>query len=336
MKSFIAFYRQTLYDDSTMILFLYGEDTFRSRRYLEQSIKKFKSERDPSGYNVLSLNGKKIESSRLFTEAASAPFLATKRLVIIEDILSSGDKDLLAELLEKIKVGKIFENNVVIFFQSESIGKTKEAKALYAALQKEKFAQEFSPLSFPKLVAWIKKEAEERKIQLSPEAVAYLAENGGDLWLLNGVLDQVRAFSNGAPVGPEEIKPFLNEKLDDNIFSMVEALVTGRRELGIKLLYEQRRLGQEDIQIFNLLLWQFRTLLSIADLVEREPGMPDAVVASKTGLRPFVVKKNGSVIRRYSIGKLRSLYKELEHIDVKTKTGQADPALLLDVFAGKL
>lgn len=320
-----------------MILFLYGEDTFRSRRYLAQSIDKFKRERDPAGYNVVTLDAKKTEPGRLFTEISSAPFLATKRLIVVENILSVDDKELLGTFLEKVTKGQFPESNVLIFLQTETIGKTKEAKALYEALKKEKFAQEFTSFIPAKLEAWIQKEFADRGATVKPEAATYLsAQSGGDLWLLNGIIAQVVAYANGEPVTLANVKLFLDEKLDDNIFSMIEALVSGRHEHGIKLLYEQRKLGREDFQIFSLLLWQFRALLSIADLVEREPGLPDAAVASKTGLHPFVVKKNSAVVRRYSTGKLRSLYQELERIDIKTKTGQADQALLIDVFVGKM
>ena len=78
-----------------MIIYIYGEDTFRSRNYLKQQVERFKKERDPQGMNVVVLDGQKVESRRLWNEITAAPFLAEKRLVIVQNILSSKDVGLL-------------------------------------------------------------------------------------------------------------------------------------------------------------------------------------------------------------------------------------------------
>lgn len=320
-----------------MILFLYGEDTFRSRRYVDQSIEKFKRERDPQGYNVIKLDAEKIEPSRIFAEIASAPFLAAKRMIVVDNILSVSDKEFLAALQEKLQASRIPESNVVIFIQTETPSKTKEAKALFEVLKKEPFAQEFAAPTPDKLQAWIKKELADRQIAIAPDAAAYLAQHsGGDVWFLNGVLAQVAAYAAGRTIVLADAKLFMGEKLDGTVFTMIEAFVAGRREFGIRLLYELRQQGQDDFQIFNLLVWQFRSLLSIADLVEREPGVPADVIAGRTGLHPFVVKKSLGVVQRYNVATLRKLYEELHAIDFKTKTGLADQALLIDAFVGKI
>ena len=81
-----------------MIIYIYGEDTFRSRNYLTQQIERFKKERDPQNLNVVFLDGQKVESSRLWNEIMAMPFLAEKRLVVIHNILSSKDAVLLESL----------------------------------------------------------------------------------------------------------------------------------------------------------------------------------------------------------------------------------------------
>ena len=48
-----------------MIIYIWGEDTFRSRQYLKKTIEQFKKQRDPQGYNVVILDTKKEESGRV-------------------------------------------------------------------------------------------------------------------------------------------------------------------------------------------------------------------------------------------------------------------------------
>ncbi len=317
-----------------MILFLFGPDTFRSRRYLAESIEKFKRERDPQGYNVAAVDGKTSPLGQLTAEIFAAPFLAEKRLIIIENLLSSSDKESLAAMKGLIADKKIPENNVVIFWQGEALSKVKEAKELEALLAKEKYAREFTPLSGVKLAGWIESEVATRGGAIAPDAVNYLVVNaGGDTWLLNSLVNQLVAFTAGArPIAIADAELFLSEKVDDNIFNMTDAIVSGNHKTSFRLLTEQRRLGEEDGRLFGLIIWQFKILLQIADLLEREGATTSDVVAKKLGIHPYAAKKNFALARRYSLAKLEAVYDRLLAIDIKIKTSRADQGLLIDLF----
>ena len=60
-----------------MVIYIYGEDTFRSRNYLKQQVERFKKERDPQGMNVVVLDGQK-DGERIWGEILATPFLAEK------------------------------------------------------------------------------------------------------------------------------------------------------------------------------------------------------------------------------------------------------------------
>jgi DNA polymerase-3 subunit delta len=127
----------------------------------------------------------------------------------------------------------------------------------------------------------------------------------------------------------------LNEKVDDNIFNMVDAIVSGNRKQAFKLLEEQRRLGQDSYKLFGLITWQFRILLGMRDLFDREDNLSSDQMAKKLGIHPFVAKKNLYLVKRFSLNKLKDLHRQLLDIDFKTKTGQGDQDLLVDLFVGK-
>lgn len=317
-----------------MILFLFGLDTFRSRQYLAQSIEKFKRERDPQGYNVATVDGKTSPFGKITAEILASPFLAEKRMVIVENLLASSSKELLAAMLAFIADKKIPENNVVIFWQGESLSKVKEAKELEAVLIKEKYAREFVPLTGAKLAEWTANEVKARGGSIAAEALNYLVVNvGSDLWLLHSLVNQLTAYTVAAHhIALADVELFLSEKVDDNIFNMVDAIVSGNHKTAFRLLAEQRRLGEEDGRLFGLILWQFKILLQIADLSEREGSITSDIVAKKLGVHPYVAKKNFALAKRYSLAKLESIYDRLLAIDVKTKTGQADQGLLIDLF----
>ena len=98
-----------------MIIYIYGADTFRSRQYLKKTIEQFKKQRDPQGYNVVILDAKIEEMGKILSEMTAAPFLAEKRMIVLENTLSSADEDMLSELAEWVKNKKIPENISPLF-----------------------------------------------------------------------------------------------------------------------------------------------------------------------------------------------------------------------------
>lgn len=318
-----------------MIIFIYGPDTFRSRQYLGQSIEQFKKTRDPQGYNVVRLDGTKDEPGKILTELKSAPFLAEKRMVVIENILARKDDETLETMAQWIKDKKIPESTVAIFWQGEAVGKSKAVKALQTLLAKEKYAREFTPLSGAGLADWLRKEVAARGGSATPEAVQFLTANAPDLWALNSLVDQLVAYAKGAAVTPAMAQLFMEVKLDDNVFSLVDAIVNSNRKKSLQLLEHQRALGEEDGKIFGLVVWQFRILLELGDLLERDSALTSDTLAKRTGLNPFVVRKNIAVARSTSLARLQEIYQQLLTLDRQTKTGVAPQNLLVDLFVAR-
>jgi len=320
-----------------MIIYIHGEDTYRSSNYLKQTVDRFKKERDPQGLNVAILDGQKDQAGRFWDEITASPFLAERRMVILKNILSNKDMDILDALIEGIKTKKIPENNIAVFFQGEPMGKSKAVQELHKLLAKEKWAMEFENLSGAKLTAWVKEEVEKRGGKISQLATSFLCQNvGKDVWYLDSLMDQLVAFADKKEIGLSDAQLFLEEKVDDSIFNMVDAIIAGNRRTAFKLLQEQRRMGGEEMYLFSMILRQFRILVEMRDLFNRGENIPSDQIAKELELHPFVVKKSLPLMKRYSLDKLKEIYKELLDIDVKTKTGQGDQSLLVDLFVGKV
>ena len=321
-----------------MIIYIYGEDTFRSRQYLKEQVEKFKIARDPQGYNVVFLDAAKDEAGRLLSEIVSAPFLAEKRLIVIENILQAND-EILEEIKTRVANKKIPESNVVIFWQGEkSVTKGKAKKNVLAdeleqVLLKEKYIQEFAKLSEDKLLVWAMQELKKMNAKISRPAAIFLVRNaGGDMWALSGLLNQLALYAGDKEIGLSDVQLFVEEKADDNVFNLVEAIVSGNRKQAFKLLADQENLGEDKFKIFGLVVWQFRLLLQLRSLFEVEDGLTSDKAASQLKIHPFVAKKNWAVVKKYSLAKLKEIYDQLLDIDIKTKTGQGDQSMLIDLF----
>ncbi len=325
----------TYYNADTMILFLHGKDTFRSRQQLKRIKEKFKSDRDPQGINVSTIVANSHEPSEILTEILSAPFLSEKRMVVIEKLLTSKHKELMKTVLDRINEDSIPQDTILVFWEGGELPKTKNGKALLERLKKEKFAQLFEELKGIKLGAWITQEIKERGGEISPEAVQYLATHIADTWQMSSIIDQLIAYSGEEQVTKKEAQVFAPEKVDDNIFNLVDAIVAGQTKKVFAMLQEQYRLGKDAGYILAMLIRQFRILLELRDLFDRDELGNSGAVAKELGLHPFVVKKTLPMVKRLSYEELRKAYEQLLEIDTKTKTGQADQSLLIDVFVGR-
>lgn len=320
-----------------MLIFLYGADSFRSREYLKKSIEQFKKQRDPQGLNVIKLEVDKIDGGEVLREIKSTPFLAEKRLIVIENLLSKGKDDLLKEVLKMIKEEKMPKDNVLIIWEDVLTFKSKIAKELFALLAKEKFTQEFAELTPLQLSSWIKKEIEEKKGKINQLAVKYLADNiKGNIYRLSHLLEQLANYKQGDEIGVSDVAEFLDAKADDNIFNLVEAIVGREKKQVFKMIREQYKKGEDPQFIFAMLLRQFRILVQIRDLFEREDNLTSDLIAKKIGIHPFVVKKSMPLAKRYTLEDLKKIYQLLLDFDVKTKTGQIDQSVLLDILVGRL
>src|SRR3989344_5694809 len=142
------------------------------------------------------------------------------------------------------------------------------------------------------------------------------------MWVLNSLLDQLIAYKNGQEIDLKAVGEFLDEKVDDNVFNMVNAIVTGNKK--------------HDLKLFGLIIWQFRALLSLRDLFENDDRLTSDLAAQKTGLNPFVVKKSWPLVKNFTSHQLKTLYQGIIETDLKAKTGQADLSLMLDLFVGRV
>lgn len=319
-----------------MLIYIHGEDTFRSRQFLRKTIEEFKAKRDPQGFNTLIFDVGKTAPEQVLGELLALPFLAERRMIVLQNILSLNDEDFLARMIEMISENKIPDANVAVFWQGEPIGKMKEAKNLAALLAKEKFSYDFPNMSPAEINNWIGAEVKARGGKIDRVAVAWLAQNAADVWLLSSLLDQLVAYKNGEEIKTDDVKMFLEEKIPDNIFAAAEAIATGDKKNAFKLLNEQRRLGAEEGYLFSMIVRQFRILLQMRDLWEREDGLTSEGLAGRLGLHPFVAKKSLPLVRRHGLERLKEIYDQLLEMDIKTKTGFGDQGTLIDWFVGRI
>lgn len=323
---------------TSMFIFLYGKDTFRSRESLRKMILKFKTDRDPSGYNVARFDALSLKPGVILTELHGSPFLAEKRMVIIEYTLESKHTELhekLATLLDNDAA--IPATTICVLYERVDSYKTKVQKELLKKLASSKYAQHFDILEGGDLRRWIGEHAKERNLTIENSAVEFIVlHSKGDTWFIHSLIEQLAGYCIDKVCTADIVRLFLNETADDNIFNLIDAIVAKKPEKVYAMIREQYEQGQDAHYIFAMIVRQFRIMLELKDALHLAPTTPPEVLAKNIGLHPFVVKKTIPLLRSYTLEQLKAIYQELLSMDIKTKTGKGNLPIMIDMLVGKI
>jgi DNA polymerase III subunit delta len=330
--------------NENMIIFLYGEDTFRSRQKLKELKDKFIKEVDPSGSNIFVLAGEKATINDVNEAVRAQSLFSRKRLVVIENIFANKGEKTVEKIYEffKKEFGKKekADDNIVVFWD-ETTGE-KVTNKLFKYLSEQKFAQNFKKLSNTETANWLKKEIAARGAKARPAAVVLLASMfSGDLWQLNQEIDKIINYKKSqllteseAIISEEDVALLCHGNVDENIFALTDAIGAKKKALAISLLEKEMEAGVAETYLLTMVIRQFRILLQVKDADTN--GMSPRKMASQLKLHPFVVQKCLAQINSFTLPQLKNIFSGLVEIDKKIKTGQADFKTALSLLLVKI
>lgn len=332
-----------------MIIFLYGEDNFRSRLKLNELKNKYLKEVDRLGSGLKIIAGAKASFAEIASAISPASLLSKKRLIIIEDVFASQDQSLLEKIhdyLKKIKPG----GNIIIFWESNLKMKrvknnflpffidptgqdkplNKKSANFFEFLIKQPYKYNFDLLSHAQAAGWVKKEIAGRGGKISAQAAELLVGlTGNDGWQINHEIDKLLSFKQAGQLTESlleieisDVKNLVQGNFSDNIFSLTDAISAKNRPLAVKLLDEQLGAGLEGGYLLNMFIRQFRILLQLRQALDA--GLSQRQIASQIKLHPFVLQKGLEQARNFNLSSLKNIFSRLAEIDYLAKSGQRD------------
>ncbi len=323
-----------------MILFLYGEDTYRSHKKIKGIKKKYLNS-DQAGTNICILYANEVDFDKIAKAVETMPFLANKRLVIIKDLLNSNKQKLQEEVAEYLH--SIPETTVLIFWEK---GGVKKKGKLFKELRKISRAQEFELLVGIKLNNWIEQEVKKLGGKIEKEAVARLASYvGSDLWQMANEISKLVSYkvqgtndkgqrSSNSIICVSDVELLVKAKLNTNIFEMVDALGEKDTKKTTELVDDLLTSGETEGYLLSMITYQFRNLLIVKDLTEKK--LNKFQIAKQTNIHPYVVSKTIPQSKNFTEGELEEIYSKLLYADKAIKTGKLQPRLALDLLVAEL
>jgi DNA polymerase-3 subunit delta len=305
-----------------MILTLFGADTYRSKRKLEEIRARFLSEIDVSGLNLNEFEASEAEESEIKSAIFSAPFLSKKRLVIVKNIFSAAKKSAARQgLMEMMKDAP--EETILVVYETadrEKLSKTKQ----FATLSNPKFYPEFTPLSGKTLERWIVEEATRRGFSFADDGFrAYATHCGTDLWKIANELDALDAYakSYGAAIGATAVGLLADVRVEAGLFDFLDAVGAKNPKSATAILESLLDQGESEVLLITRLQQHFRNLLLCHEFLEY--GMTSKEqISRELGVHPFATTKLMSQARRFDGRELRRAYEWLIDADEQQKTGR--------------
>jgi len=333
-----------------MFYVLHGEDEFSCSEVLAEMKTKMG---DPAmaDLNTTVLDGTKVTLAELMHACDAVPFLADRRLVIVEGLLtrlesggkgkpdggkehSTWKKEYLEELTAYLK--RLPETTRLVFVEGKSIHPNHPVLKMTLADKERGYARELRLPTSGKLRQWITDQVERKGGEIEAFAAEELAAFvGSDLRLLDQELDKLISYVDRArPITKADVHLLVSYVQQANVFEMVDAL--GRRdgEQAIKLLHRLLEDGEHPLSLLGMIVRQFRIMMQVKDLAQR--GIPPSKIGAQLGLHPFVAEKGLRQSQNFSMEQLETIYRKLLETDLAIKTGQMDQVLALDLLIAGL
>jgi DNA polymerase-3 subunit delta len=261
------------------------------------------------GFNFDVIEAKGASAQRILAVAQTLPMMAQRRMVLVRDLaaMQAAELNKLVDYLESPN-----PSTVLVGVASKIDKRVK----FFAAAAKRKLVHE---LALPRdLTAWLKAEARERKIPITAEACARLADViGKDLARLALALEQLALYASERTIEAEDVDDLIADTRERSVFELTDAI--GQGDLAAALaavaaLCEQR---QSAIGVV-VMIARFMRQLAMCHVAQAQ-RVPRDQLAQLVGAPPFAVQKLMGQARRYDQPGLARAAIELARADQSLK-----------------
>ncbi|MBI2113323.1 MAG: DNA polymerase III subunit delta [Candidatus Wildermuthbacteria bacterium] len=307
-----------------MLIFLYGQDTFRSRAKVKELVAQYQKV-NTRAHNMRVFDCKEAKAGQIEAELKSSSLFAEKKFFLLKDPFANQALSSFF-VAEKKRLQKT--DDVLLFWQQDQFAKSSD---LYAFLKKYATCQECAPLPYASLKRWAQGEFTKRKTAIQSQALELLLQStGNDLWLLSNEISKLCLYAEGNAVSKADVQALVWGTVQSDIFLTIDAVASAQKKQALGLLSKHIAQGEAPVYLLSMIAYQFRTLLEIKDCAERKVSL------SSLALHPFVVKKGHAQAMRFSLEQLKHIYRKIAQTDREMKTGAIAPEIGVSLLVSQL
>lgn len=322
-----------------MIYSLSGDDDFTIRETLA-GMKESVGTPDVLDVNIVTL-GADVSLDEFTANASTVPFLADKRLVLVEGLLgrfergggrrsgsaANGKKGLAEWERLPVVLASVPESTDVVFVD----GRLSASNPLLKLIQERVTARTFNPPGPRELRMWIADRARSEGAQIEERAVQMLAETiGSDLPVIASELRKLALVASGRAIAAEDVDRMVSYAQESNIFASVDAIVEGRVSEALGLVHGLLEGGSPTGYLITMIARQVRLLILAKEIGARRLSTGEA--SQRLRLSGYPLRKTLYQADRFSMERLVEIHRMLLEADLAMKSTGADDELILDTL----
>ncbi len=284
-------------------------------------------------FNLIEIDGKKIDYDLLADACSSYPAMAEKKLVTVTDLesalLKGNNEKKFHAALADIAPG------VTVLFWEHAREKGK-SNALETAVKKA--GGEIVRADRPKpeaLIPWVRKQVQKENAAISDRNCSYLIEiTGGSMLRLHNELKKMLAYVQGGEIDHQLIDKMVAPDEDTSWFAISNAIIEHDFDQLMQALQGLYQQGVDDTVIAGMFyraytdLWRGETAL--------KEGKSSAELATVCGISPYAAARIMRNAARLQEGEALDGLKKCKELDEKIKTSGLNKKDLIYAFAASL
>ena len=274
--------------------------------------------------NLSRFEGKDIDQPRLVDLAETMPFLAERRVIVIENSgMFKGGSDVMADYLKEPSPTTFF-----VFSEKE----VDKRNRLYKTVKEKGYISEFGEQDEKTLTRWIVGLVKKEGMEIEAAAIALLLyKTGTDMENIRKELEKCICYClNRGRITRRDVEEICTERLSNRIFDMINFLAAGKKEQALKLYYDLLALKEPPMRILFLISRQFNMLLQAKLL--REKGYDRRIISEKMGVAPFIAGKYMDQAAHFKKAVLRRALEDCVKAEEDVKTGKMADVLSVELL----
>lgn len=303
-----------------MIIFLYGQDSYRINQKLQEIINGYKA-KNSSGLNFSSYDLSEDFFKELKDKLTNSSLIPEKKLIVLKNVFKTNAE----EILEIFRSQNISKRDDIIVI-AVALG-DKDGSELFKYLTKKpNQVQNFKPLKEYEVKNYAKKLLSSSGVDLTGEALEFLVFNcNHNLWLIDSEAQKLAAFSaKGGVISKSQVEGLMVSIASHNIFELTDALAKKNKKSALSALYKALDNGENPTELLGLLAWQARNILNF----KINPG--------PLKLHPFVLAKVKESASLFSIDELNKILLKIIDLDLAFKTSRLNEKTALSLLISEL
>ncbi|MFH0770561.1 MAG: DNA polymerase III subunit delta [Candidatus Peregrinibacteria bacterium] len=294
------------------ITLLTGENHFAIREEKQRWKETFRAKHGEENLRVLSASS--LTPRDLLEEIAVAPFIAERRLVVVEGLLKCSATE--AKTIKDV----IHPGVVLLFVVPLDPEKSRKPPVALKELSNISEVKRFPRLSGMEIRRWMGGILALKQAKITPEAAHLLLDIvGEDQEALLQELSKLALYAQGI-IDVQHVQDLAAVSGERQIWHIMDLVSAGRSPEAVSYAESLFQRGTSPFDLWGRLLWMTSQLVLVSSALQEGVTQPFAIT-KQTGVPPRTVQSLLPLARRCSLPRLNAIVRRIVEFDHDLKTG---------------